>query len=76
MMENNLIVIKEDPAAPPRIPDVVVRGKVTGEGGLPVAGASVQVKGTSIGTTTNNEGNFTLTCCKCQCDPGDFFSRI
>ncbi|MFI5130410.1 MAG: SusC/RagA family TonB-linked outer membrane protein, partial [Chitinophagales bacterium] len=61
MMENNLIVIKEDPAAPPRLPDVVVRGKVTGEGGLPVAGASVQVKGTSIGTTTNNEGNFTLS---------------
>src|SRR5258706_666551 len=61
MMENNLIVIKEDPNAPARLPDVVVRGKVTGEGGLPVAGASVQVKGTSIGTTTNNEGNFTLT---------------
>src|SRR5258706_5822680 len=61
MMENNLIVIKEDPNAPARLPDVVVRGKVTGEGGLPVAGAWVQVKGTSIGTTTNNEGNFTLT---------------
>jgi TonB-dependent SusC/RagA subfamily outer membrane receptor len=61
MMENNLIVIKEDPNAPPRLPDVVIRGKVTGEGGTPLAGASVQVKGTTIGTTTNNEGNFTLT---------------
>ena len=44
VMNNNLIVIKEDPNAPV---DVVVRGKVTGEGGLPMAGASVQVKGTT-----------------------------
>jgi hypothetical protein len=44
VMENNLIVIKEDPNAPPRIPDIVIRGKVTGEGGLPLAGVSVQVK--------------------------------
>ena len=28
---------------------------------LPLAGASVQVKGTTTGTTTNNEGNFSLT---------------
>jgi TonB-linked SusC/RagA family outer membrane protein len=61
VMDNNLIVIKEDPNAPPRLPDVVVRGKVTGEGGLPLAGASVQVKGTTNGTTTNNDGAFVLT---------------
>lgn len=61
MMENNLIVIKEDPNAPPRLPDVVIRGKVTGEGGAPLAGASVQVKGTTTGTTTDNDGNFSLT---------------
>ncbi|MDP4262771.1 MAG: TonB-dependent receptor [Bacteroidota bacterium] len=61
VMENNLIVIKEDPNAPPRIPDIVVRGKVTGEGGAPIAGASVQVKGTKTGTTTDNEGNFAIS---------------
>ncbi|HLG40123.1 MAG TPA: SusC/RagA family TonB-linked outer membrane protein, partial [Chitinophagaceae bacterium] len=61
LMENNLIVIKEDPNAPPRIPDVVIRGKVTGEGGAALAGASVQVKGTTTGTTTNNDGNFVIT---------------
>jgi TonB-linked SusC/RagA family outer membrane protein len=61
MMDNNLIVIKEDPNAPPRLPDVVVHGKVTGEGGAALAGASVQVKGSTIGTTTNNDGAFTLT---------------
>jgi TonB-linked SusC/RagA family outer membrane protein len=57
-MDNNLIVIKEDPNAPV---EVTVRGKVTGEGGLPLAGASVQEKGTTTGTTTNNDGNFSLT---------------
>lgn len=57
-MDNNLIVIKEDPNAPV---EVTVQGKVTGEGGLPLAGASVQEKGTTTGTTTNNDGNFTLT---------------
>src|SRR5688572_21836011 len=30
VMDNNLIVIKEDPNAPIRVPDVEVRGKVTG----------------------------------------------
>ncbi|MEI9909410.1 MAG: TonB-dependent receptor [Bacteroidota bacterium] len=61
VMDNNLIVIKENPNAPPRIPDVVIRGKVTGEGGAPMAGASVIVKGTTTGTTTNNDGSFSIT---------------
>lgn len=61
VMDNNLIVIKENPNAPIRLPDVDIRGRVTGEGGLPLSGASVQVKGTTIGTTTNNDGNFTLS---------------
>ena len=45
VMESNLIIIKEDPAAPPRLPDVVIRGKITGEGGVPLAGISILVKG-------------------------------
>jgi TonB-linked SusC/RagA family outer membrane protein len=61
LMDNNLVVIKEDPGAPLKAPDVVIRGKVIGEGNAPVAGASVQVKGTTIGTTTNGDGNFTLS---------------
>lgn len=58
VMGNNLIVIKEDPNV--RV-EVTIRGKVTGEGGLPLSGASVQVKGTTTGTSTDNEGNFSLT---------------
>lgn len=39
-----------------------VTGNVTSEeDGLPVVGASVLVKGTTIGTVTDIDGNFTLT---------------
>ncbi len=38
-----------------------VSGKVTDESGVPVAGASVLVKGTSIGTTTIADGSFQLS---------------
>src|SRR4030095_7888075 len=58
LMNDNLIVIKEDPNAPV---DVVVRGKVTGEGGIALVGASVQVKGTTTGTSTDKDGNFSIT---------------
>lgn len=37
-----------------------VSGKVLDGQGKPVAGASVLVKGASVGTNTNDEGNFTL----------------
>ena len=37
-----------------------VTGRVTDEKGDPIAGASVQVKGTKTGTTANADGNFTL----------------
>lgn len=38
-----------------------ITGKVTDEKGVPVADASVVVKGTSIGTTTNPDGFFSLS---------------
>lgn len=37
-----------------------IRGKVTDEKGLPLANASVLVKGTSTGTNTDAEGNFSI----------------
>lgn len=36
-------------------------GKVTDDKGIPIANASIVVKGTSTGTNTDAEGNFTLT---------------
>lgn len=38
-----------------------ISGKVTDEKGDPIANASVVVKGSSAGTTSNEEGSFTLT---------------
>ena len=42
-------------------PQKQINGKVTDQSGLPIPGASVVVKGTTTGVTTNNDGNFTLT---------------
>ena len=40
--------------------NATIRGKVTNDAGDPVVGASVQVKGTTTGTTTDNGGNFSI----------------
>ncbi|MCL6524933.1 MAG: TonB-dependent receptor [Thermoflavifilum sp.] len=37
-----------------------VRGKVTDESGNPLAGVTVQVKNTNMGTTTDNNGNYVI----------------
>ncbi|MFM2338867.1 MAG: hypothetical protein RL115_2060 [Bacteroidota bacterium] len=38
-----------------------ITGKVIDAGGSPLAGVSVKVKGTSIGTTSNTDGSFSIT---------------
>ncbi|PJJ75822.1 TonB-linked SusC/RagA family outer membrane protein [Thermoflavifilum aggregans] len=43
-----------------QLQDVEVRGKVTDENGSPLAGVTLQVKGTNIGTTTDNQGNYVI----------------
>lgn len=43
-----------------------MRGKVNTESGEPLSGASVVIKGTEKGTTTNDDGNFTI-----NANPGD-----
>lgn len=39
----------------------VVTGKVTDEGGAPLGGVSIQVRGTSRGTTSNATGNYSIS---------------
>ena len=39
-------------------PQNAVKGKVTDQSGTPIPGVSVVVKGTTTGTTTDTEGNF------------------
>ena len=53
----NLIAIRStDPAEQ----DIKITGKITGEAGEPLSGVSITVKGTARGTTTDNNGSFTL----------------
>lgn len=40
---------------------ITVKGKVTDKNGTPLIGVSVQVKGTSNGTSTNVDGQYTIT---------------
>ena len=40
---------------------VTVSGKVVNDNGIPIIGAAVVVKGTTVGTSTDAEGNFTLS---------------
>lgn len=59
-VSNNLIAIfaENDAAA---IKEIIVTGQVLDDSGAPVAGVSVIVKGTSMGTTSDANGNFKIT---------------
>ena len=59
-VENTSIVLSQKaPAAQPGQP-VAVTGKVVDASGMPVIGAAVIVKGTTIGTSTGVDGDFSL----------------
>lgn len=58
LMANNLVILKTGMAV---VQDIKVSGRVTSTSGEPVAGVSVLVRNTSIGTTTDGAGNYSLT---------------
>lgn len=58
-MENDLIVIKEADGSGEQA-QAVVTGKVTGDAGVALQGVSVQVKGTNRGTTTSDQGTYSI----------------
>ncbi|WP_349314050.1 TonB-dependent receptor [Chitinophaga sp. MM2321] len=55
ILDDGLVAISE------RSADIPVTGKVTGENDLELLGVSIQLKGTSRGTTTDVDGNFKIT---------------
>lgn len=57
IMENNLIVITPNESQQ----DKSISGKVTDFNGLPLPGVTVIIKGTTIGTVTNADGEYALT---------------
>lgn len=58
--ENNTIMVKESPKGKGR-PQIVVTGKVTDTDGFPLVNAVVLIKGTTQGTTTDFDGNYTIS---------------
>jgi TonB-linked SusC/RagA family outer membrane protein len=58
LLENNLVAIVSNTT---ERQEIRISGKVTGPGNELLGGVSVQVKGTSTGTSTNNSGEYTVT---------------
>lgn len=56
----NILVTKSDKVAKNVPTAMQVSGKVTDTNGLPVIGASVVIKGTTIGVSTDIDGNYSL----------------
>lgn len=62
LLNTNLVVLKETPAAEEIIlQDVRITGRITSANGEPLAGVSISVKGSRLGTTTDANGNFSIT---------------
>jgi TonB-dependent starch-binding outer membrane protein SusC len=62
VLGTNLIVLKESVAALEiSTQEIRVSGKISSAGGEPLAGVSVLIKGTRTGTTSDANGNFSLT---------------
>ncbi|MEP6712724.1 MAG: TonB-dependent receptor, partial [Ferruginibacter sp.] len=59
MLKNDLIVLYK-PAADEQNVDVKITGKITDENGGALQGASVKIKGSTLGTSTGNDGMFSL----------------
>ncbi|MGZ3845776.1 MAG: TonB-dependent receptor [Flavisolibacter sp.] len=63
IMSTKLVVLTDvkDQSSLEQLQDVRVSGRIISSEGNPVGGASVVVKGTRIGTTTDNDGNFSVS---------------
>ncbi|MEO7924189.1 MAG: TonB-dependent receptor [Chitinophagaceae bacterium] len=57
-LDNNLIAIRSENKDEQ---DLRITGRVSNENGEPLQGVSITVKGTSLGTSTDNNGNFAIT---------------
>lgn len=59
---DNTILVKEKPIERrSEKQELEISGTVTDQGGQPLPGANIQVKGSSVGTTTSFDGDFSLT---------------
>lgn len=61
LLENYLVVLKNSPANNIQVPDIPITGRVTGPNGEALPGVSVTIRGTQTGTTTDANGNFSIS---------------
>ncbi|MBL7696825.1 MAG: TonB-dependent receptor [Chitinophagaceae bacterium] len=69
VIDGNSIIVRRKRSEPTKVADLIladISGKITDEKGEPVAGASILVKGTNIGTSSDEQGNFKLQLTKDQ----------
>ena len=58
---DNTVVIRPEEMKPDPVKQQVVKGVVVDAQGLPLPGVTVLLKGTTLGTSTDMDGNFTLS---------------
>jgi iron complex outermembrane receptor protein len=61
IVEKTVVIRQREAAEEAPIPAATIKGRVLGAGGKPLSGVSVTVKATRKGTTTNENGEFTIT---------------
>jgi TonB-linked SusC/RagA family outer membrane protein len=59
LLDNNVVVVFSTNEE--ENDKIKVTGRITGDNGMPIAGTSVVQKGTGVGTSTDNNGNYTIT---------------
>ena len=60
-LDNEMVLTKNETKELDHLQQRVITGKVTDTFGQPLAGTTVMVKGTTIGTITDADGNYSLT---------------
>ena len=59
-LANNVIVIRQVPGGSTQASPVIIKGRVLGQGGAPLVGATVAIVGTTAGAITDGNGSFEL----------------
>ena len=60
--EGDIIIVKQREPQDQQPEDITVKGKVTDTKGAPLPGVGILIEGTTLGTATDRDGNYTITC--------------
>ena len=64
VVQENIIVIKQKETKDAKIEKVTVRGKVVDKDGAPLPGVTILIKGTTVGVSTNGDGQYAISVAK------------